>query len=213
MKAVKQAILLSWFTILYNLVEGIVSIYFGISDEAISLAGFGGDSLIEVASASLVLWRFRGETQGEITLALQREKRATLYIGYLFLMLAGITTVSSVFQVATFRRPDTTLPGIVISTLSLSFMFYLWRSKKKVSTLLNSATMAKDADCSLACIKLSGILFVGSIVYLLLPGLWWVDSIAAIAIAIFVAIEGVETVKAAKSDDFQGGCGCVSKRS
>jgi len=58
---IKRAILLSWFTIGYNLVEGFVSIAFGVGDESIALAGFGVDSLIEVASAVLILWRFRSE--------------------------------------------------------------------------------------------------------------------------------------------------------
>ena len=210
-KAIKQAILLSWFTIAYNLIEGLVSIFFGISDEAISLAGFGGDSLIEVASASLVLWRFKGETGGGNEISLERERKATLYIGVLFLALAGITTITSIFQLATTQHPETTLPGLIISTFSLSYMFFLWQAKKRVAVELNSATMAKDADCSLACIKLSAVLFLGSIVYQLFPDLWWADSLAALLIAGFVGIEGKETIQAARSEHFQGGCGCVNK--
>ncbi|VAX18208.1 hypothetical protein MNBD_NITROSPINAE02-773 [hydrothermal vent metagenome] len=206
---IKRAILLSLFTIGYNLVEGVVSIYFGISDEAISLAGFGGDSLIEVGSAGLVLWRLESEVGRSAELSLRRERKATFGIGVLFIVLAVITLVVSAFQLATFSHPESTLPGLVIAALSLSFMFFLWSAKRKVAKLLDSATVMKDADCSLACIKLSAILFIGSLIFLLFPGLWWIDSAAAILLAIIIGKEGLETIQAARSDDFSGGCGCV----
>ena len=65
---IRRAIALSWFTIGYNLLEGAVSIAFGVSDESVALAGFGMDSLIEVASAALILWRFRSEAGADFTI-------------------------------------------------------------------------------------------------------------------------------------------------
>jgi len=53
--------LLTIFTIFYNLIEGLISIGFGVAEESKSLVGFGGDSLIEFGSAFLVLWHFGGE--------------------------------------------------------------------------------------------------------------------------------------------------------
>lgn len=200
--SVKKAIALSWFTIVFNLVEGIVSIALGIQEGSVALAGFGADSLIEVASAFLILWRFRE------AISIERERRATLGIGVLFILLSVITAVTSAFQLSQHSHPSTTLPGAVISALSLSFMFFLWRAKAAVAIQLNSAAMKSDADCSLACIKLSGVLFVGSIVFLLLPSLWWLDSVAAIALAALVGKEGLSTVRAANHPDFSGGCGC-----
>ena len=174
---VRRAVLLSWFTIAYNLVEGVVSISFGLSDDSVALAGFGADSLVEVASAFLVLWRFRD------VISLKREKRATLGIGILFLLLAILTGVASFIQLKSGSHPDTTIPGIVISALSLSFMYFLWSSKMKIGKALNSATVMKDADCSLACIKLSAVLFIGSLLYWMVPSLWWADSAAALLLA------------------------------
>jgi hypothetical protein len=46
----RLAFRLAIFTIIYNIVEGVVSIVFGISDESLTLFGFGADSLIEVIS-------------------------------------------------------------------------------------------------------------------------------------------------------------------
>ncbi len=199
---------LSWFTIAYNLLEGVVSIGFGVKDEALSLAGFGADSFIEVASAFVVLWRFRRETENDESMSLKAERRATLILGGLFLALALAAGAASVWRLAVHGSPDTTLPGLVISLLSLSFMFYLWSAKRKVGHALDSATVMKDAACSMACIQLSFVLLAGSLLYLLLPGLWWADAAAALVIAGLIGREGWGTIRAARSPDFKGGCAC-----
>lgn len=203
---VRKAIHLSWFTIGYNLLEGLVSISYGVSDESIALAGFGADSLIEVGSAFLVLWRFRGESGEVRVLPVERERRATLGIGMLFLLLAFSAASAAAIQLVQMNRPDTTLPGLIISALSLSFMFFLWRAKVKVGSELGSSAVLADAACSLACIKLSVVLFLGSLLWLAAPALWWADSVAAILIAALVAREGWETIQHAREPDFSGGC-------
>ena len=203
---IQKAILLSWFTIGYNLIEGIVAISFGVSDGSVALAGFGADSLIEVGSAILVLWRFRGESGMSGSLSLERERRATLGIGGLFILLAALSLGASGFQLFNRSHPETTLPGILISALSLSFMFFLWSSKRKVGQALKSSAVLSDAQCSLACIKLSFVLFAGSVMYWVAPSLWWADSLAAVGISLLIGAEGVETIRNARKEDFSGGC-------
>lgn len=208
---IRRAVYLSWFTVAYNLIEGIVSIGFGAEDSSISLLGFGIDSLIEVASALAVLWRFRAETMLNKEVSLAKERLSTLTIGVLFIVLAIITAIGSVLQVARGKHPETTLPGVIISTISLSFMFYLWKAKLNVGRALNSATVIKDAACSFACIKLSVVLFLGSLLYAAAPSLWWADSIAALVLAYLIGREGWETVGTARQPDFKGGCGCADE--
>jgi len=205
---IRRAVWLSWFTIWYNLAEGAVSIVFGVSEESIALVGFGVDSLIEVASAILVLWRFQGEAGVASPLSVRRERRAVIGIGVLFLALALLTFAASIIQIQAGSHPKTTLPGAVISAVSLSFMFYLWSAKVKTGMALESPTVLKDAACSLACIKLSIVLFFGSVAFLFFPFLWWVDAAAAMILALLVAKEGWETIKAATRADFAGCCGC-----
>ena len=87
-------------------------------------------------------------------------------------------------------------------------MVFLWRAKLRVAQALDSATVAADAACSRACIQLSAVLFVGSLVFLLAPALWWVDAAAALALSLLIAREGWDMVRAARSPAFTGGCGC-----
>jgi len=67
-------------------------------------------------------------------------------------------------------------------------------------------TLSKDASCSLACIKLSTILFIGSLLFYLFPTLWWIDSTVALIFAIMFAWEGGNTVNVARKPTFTGGC-------
>ena len=198
----RRALWLSGLTIAYNLVEGLVSMAFGWADDSIALFGFGADSFIEVASALLVLWKLLDHGN------LARERKATRGIGWLFLGLALGIAGGALLQLTAQRHPPTTLPGLVISAFSLSFMAYLWRAKLRVAKAMDSATLAADAACSLACIQLSLVLFAGSLLFLLAPALWWVDAAAALGLALLIGKEGLGLIRAARSEAFTGGCGC-----
>jgi divalent metal cation (Fe/Co/Zn/Cd) transporter len=198
----RRALWLAGLTIAYNLIEGLVSMAFGWADDSIALFGFGADSFIEVASALLVLWQLLGHGH------LEQERKATRNIGRLFLLLAVGIGGGAILQLTAQRHPPTTLPGLVISALSLTCMAFLWRAKLRAAKGLNSATLAADAACSLACIQLSVVLFTGSLLFLLAPALWWVDAVAALALALLIGREGLGMVRAARSASFTGGCGC-----
>lgn len=198
----RRALWLSGLTIAYNLAEGLVSMAFGWADDSVALFGFGADSFIEVASALLVFWKLMDHGN------LARERKATLSIGWLFAALAFGIGGGALLQMITQRHPPTTVPGLVISALSLSFMAFLWRAKLQAAKALDSATLEADAACSLACIQLSVVLFTGSLVFLVFPALWWVDAAAALGLALLIAREGHGMIRAAKSEAFTGGCGC-----
>ncbi len=198
----RRALWLSALTIAYNLVEGVISMAFGWADDSIALFGFGADSFIEVASALLVLWKLLDHGN------LARERKATLGIGWLFLALATGMAGGALLQLVARHHPPTTVPGVVISALSLACMVFLWRAKRLAAQALDSATLEADAACSLACIQLSAVLFAGSLLFLLLPGLWWVDAAAALGLALLIGREGLGMVRAARSAAFTGGCGC-----
>ncbi|HJW09621.1 MAG TPA: cation transporter [Holophagaceae bacterium] len=204
----RYAVGLAVFTVAYNLVEGLVSMGFGWAGDSVALFGFGADSFIEVGSALLILWRLRVEAEGCAASLLQRERRAAKGIGLLLLALAAGAAGGALLQLAGHRHPETTLPGLLVALLSLSFMYFLWREKRKAARALDSRALEADAACSFACMQLSGVLFTGSLVYLLLPRLWWADAAAALLLSAFIAKEGWETVRAASKEDFSGGCGC-----
>lgn len=186
---VRTAVFLAWSTIFYNLIEGVVSVGFGVAEESVALFGFGLDSFVEVASAFLVLWRFSSEANGGIT-RVDREVFVSRGIGWLFVLLAVLIALTSIHELTQFSHPETTLPGTIISTLSIAIMIYLWKAKGAVAEKLNSKSLKNDAACTLACIKLSVVLFVGSLVFFVAPQLWWVDSVGALILSYLTWREG-----------------------
>jgi divalent metal cation (Fe/Co/Zn/Cd) transporter len=199
---------LAWVTVGYNLLEGLVSMGFGVSDESVALFGFGADSFIEVGSALLVLWRFRREAACRTEDAALRERRATAGIGWLFLALAVGTAAGATLQLVGHGHPETTVPGLVIALASIAFMLWLWHEKRLAAAALASRTLAGDAACSLVCVKLSLVLLAGSVVFLLAPALWWADAVAAIGLAVMIAREGWEMLQASRRPGGDATCGC-----
>lgn len=188
---------LALFTIFYNLLEGLVSVGMGINDETLALFGFGVDSFIEVISAVGVwhmLRRIRangGETRDEF------EQRALRITGSAFYLLTLGLVVTAGLNLYQQHRPETTLWGIVIALVSISFMWALIHYKVKVGTALNSPAILADAACSRACLHLSLVLLAASLGYRL-TGIGSLDALGALLIAWLSFKEGREAFDKAK---------------
>jgi divalent metal cation (Fe/Co/Zn/Cd) transporter len=201
-----RARFLALFTIFYNLVEGIVSVWMGAEDETLALFGFGVDSFIEVVSAIGVWHMLRriaanaGETRDEF------EQRALRITGAGFYLLAAGLVLSAGFNLYQQHRPQTTLWGVIISLVSISFMWYLIRQKTKVGKALNSPAILADAACSRACVYLSAVLLITSLGYEM-TGIGSLDAIGALLIAWFAWREGKEALAKAKGLNCSCSCG------
>ncbi|CAF3482224.1 unnamed protein product [Rotaria sp. Silwood1] len=200
------ALTISWISIIYNGIEGGVSIGLGADVVARALIVFGIQSLVEVLSAALVVYRFRKELQSNSTINLVLERRATLGIGILFIFLTLGTWAASIVALVTHAEPDSSKPSLIVAAASLVCMLFVWLPKPWIATELNSSVMRGEAACSLACIYLTIVLFIGSLVYKLWHGGWWIDSAIAIVLGFFFCHEGWEMIAWARSKDFNGGC-------
>jgi divalent metal cation (Fe/Co/Zn/Cd) transporter len=203
---VRRARFLAWFTIGYNLLEGAAGIGFGIADGSLALLGFGIDSCVEMASASFVLWRLGADLSGQQRQA-QRERRAGMAVAGLLILLGAGTLIGSGWLLWTRQHPESTLIGGIIAAVSLSFMFWLWRSKLAAAHALASHTLRQDAACARGCLTLSFTLLIGSVAYTLAPALWWIDSAAAIVIAALIVREGLDGFRTCLNGG-SSGCGC-----
>lgn len=198
-----RANLLAIFTIVYNFIEGMVSVAIGASDETLSLFGFGLDSFIEVVSA-VGIWHMlrrirnnRGETRDAF------EQRALKVTGASFYVLTAGLAVTAIVNLYLGHKPETTIWGVIISLISISFMWFLIQAKTKVGKALNSAAILADASCSRTCLYLSLVLLAASVGYEL-TGISYLDGIGALLIAWLSWKEGRESFQKAKG----GGCGC-----
>ena len=179
---------LEYFTIIWNLMEGIVSLLAGLFAGSISLVGFGVDSFIEVASGAIVLWRMAVDR--DIAHRQRNEDLALKLVGFSFLGLAGYLVFESIVRFADQKAPQHSFAGIAIAILSLIVMPLLSRAKRKVATQLKSSAMAADARQTDFCAYLSAILLAGLVLNFAF-GWWWADPVAALIMASIIGNEGI----------------------
>jgi divalent metal cation (Fe/Co/Zn/Cd) transporter len=195
------ALWLALFTIFYNLLEGIISIFFGISDETLALFGFGVDSFIEVLSGIGILAMVLRIRQYPDAPRSQFEKTALRLTGTSFYLLAIGLAATAVYNLFTAHKPETTFPGLIISIISITVMWALVMGKRKVGLTLDSTPVLADANCTMVCIYMSLVLLASSLIYEV-TGFGFVDSIGAAGLIYFSYSEGKESFeKAAGMED------------
>jgi len=107
----KKALLLSYFTVGYNIIEGIVSIFAGVLAGSIALIGFGLDSFVESLSGGVMIWRFRKHGQMSEEEEERIEAKAVRLIAYTFFILGAYVLYESVKKLYLQEMPDPSLFG------------------------------------------------------------------------------------------------------
>jgi divalent metal cation (Fe/Co/Zn/Cd) transporter len=200
----RRATLLAVITIVYNVVEGLVSVFLGLQDETLALMGFGLDSFVEVVSGAGILHMVRRLVRDGSADPDRFERRALLITGSAFYALAVGLTVTAAVNIVTGRAPETTFWGIVVAAVSILTMWLLIHHKLKVGRRLGSDAILADANCTRACLYLSVILLLSSAGYEL-TGIGGVDSAGAVLIAWFSFREGREAFGKARGK----ACACA----
>lgn len=188
----QKALYLEYFTVGWNVLEGVIAVTAGILAGSIALVGFGLDSYIEVASAIVLIWRLR--KQGDEEDEEQAEQRAVLVVGVTFVALALYVTYESVTKLIFHEQPAESLIGILLAIVSLIVMPVLAWQKRKVAVQIQSRALAADAVETLACSYLSLALLAGLGLNAWL-GWWWTDPLAGLAMVIFLLREGWEAIQ------------------
>ena len=144
----KIAFYLSLITILYNLIEGLVSVYFGSSDETLALFGFGVDSFVEVISGLGIFHMILRMKKNPVEKRDNFERTALRITGFSFYFLTTGLILGSILNIVYKIQPETTFWGIVISSISIITMYFLVKYKLKVGKALNSDAIIADANCT-----------------------------------------------------------------
>jgi len=202
----KAALWLAIFTILYNIAEGLVSIYFGAQDEVLTLFGFGVDSFIEVMSGIGILAMVQRIRRNPETPRSRFEQAALRVTGTAFYLLAAGLGATAAYNLFTGHKPESTLPGLIISVISIAIMWALVYAKRRVGKALNSSPILADANCTMVCIYMSVVLLVSSLVYQV-TGFAWVDTLGALGLIYFSINEGREAFEKAANLSMNCCCG------
>src|SRR6266853_857973 len=192
---------LEYFTVVYNALEGLVSIIAGLIAGSVSLVGFGLDSIIEVTAGAALLWRLhhdwnesRREAVEQITLRI---------VGSCFIALAVYVAVDSGWTLLQQEKPERSIPGIIVAAVSVVVMPLLARAKRRVAAGIGSAAMKADSRQTDFCTYLSAIL-LGGLLLNAVVGWWWADPVAGFVMVPIIAKEGVDAIRGKGCQE----CGC-----
>ena len=191
-RVVRRGRYLEYFTIGYNSLEGLIAVAAGLLAGSIALVGFGFDSLIEVTSGALLLWRLHADVD-----EVKRERVEAIslrLVGVCFIVLALYVIQNSIWSLLKREAPDESLVGIILAAVSLVIMPLLVRSKRRVARSINSGALMADSKQTELCTYLSAILLGGLLLNALL-GWWWADPVAALIMVPIIAKEGIEALR------------------
>ncbi|MGI9055672.1 MAG: cation diffusion facilitator family transporter [Pyrinomonadaceae bacterium] len=188
---------LEYVTIVWNSLEAVIAVGAGLFAGSIALVGFGFDSVIEVSSGVILLWRLSGNDE--------REKIALRLVGLSFLVLAAYVAFDATKSLWFRESPEESYIGIGIAALSLIVMPILARAKRRVAANLNSRALQADSRQTDICAYLSAILLVGLGLNAVF-GWWWADPFAALLMIPIIAKEGIQALRGEACCDIENKC-------
>ncbi|HUN00892.1 MAG TPA: cation transporter [Halothiobacillus sp.] len=188
---IRQAFRLEWLTIAWMVVEGAVAIGAGFVAGSLTLMAFGLDSVIELASAGVLIWRLSVELHQGQAFSERAERIASRIGGALLFALAAYIVIGAGWSLWNRHGESFSLPGLIVALLAMPIMTLLARRKITVATELGSRAMRADAAESITCGWLSLVVVVGLASNALLNA-WWVDAVTSLAIVWFVVKEARE---------------------
>jgi len=188
---IRDAFRLEWLTIAWMTVEAVVAIAAGIAAGSLVLTAFGLDSVIELASAGVLMWRLRVELQHGQAFSEEVERRASRIAGGLLFALAAYVTVAAFWSLWTRQGETFSWPGFIVALIAIPAMRYLARSKIAIAEKLGSRALRADAMEAITCGWLSFVVVVALAAQWAF-GAWWIDGVGSLAIVWLLIKEGRE---------------------
>ena len=189
--AIREAFRLEYFTLVWMMIEAGVAIASGIAAGSLVLVAFGLDSLIELGSAIVLIWRLMVELHHGRAFAENAERAASRISGALLFALAAYIVLSAGWKLWSHLAAEFSLPGLVLSVFTIPVMYLLSRRKLRLAERLGSRALRADAVESLTCGWLA-LIVIAALLAQLAIGAWWLDAVASLVIIGFVVREGRE---------------------
>ena len=183
----RQGVQIEIVTLIYMTLEAVLSIGAGIMARSPLLAAFGVDSLIELFSGGMLLWRLRVEASGgEVEAVEQAEKIATRGTVVALALLCVYILVEAIYGLATHAQPESSPLGIGVSLAAVLFMPFLASRKRRIASGLNSRALEDDALASITCAYMAATVLVGLSLNSFLNW-WWAEDAAALVFLVWLA--------------------------
>lgn len=187
--AVRSGIRIEVFTVVWMVIEAAVSLGAGIVAGSILLTAFGLDSVIELISASVLLWRLSFESGGGEPERVERVERiATRVVAVTLALLCVYVVAFSIYGLATQAKPESSPVGIGVSIAAIVVMPYLAFRKRRIAERIESEALEGDAAESITCAYMAGTVLVGLALNALV-GWWWAEDLATLVFLFWLGRE------------------------
>jgi divalent metal cation (Fe/Co/Zn/Cd) transporter len=188
---IRKAVRLEWLTIGFVSIEAAVSIAAGIVANSLVLLAFGLDSVIELASAGVLMWRLTAELRGRQKFSESVERTASRIGGALLFLLAAYVTVAAAWRLWSATAKEFSWPGFIVALVAIPAMRYLAQRKLAIAEQIGSGALRADAAEAVTCGWLSFVVVI-TLGAQWLVGAWWIDGVGSLAIVWFLVKEGRE---------------------
>ena len=188
---VAEALRLEWLTLGWIAIEAAVSLGAGIIAHSLTLLAFGADSIIELVSAGVLLWRLKVELGAGDEFPATVEDRAARAGSVLLIALAIYVLATAGWSLAERTGQEFSFAGLAVAVAAIPVMAVLARRKIRIAEQIGSAALRIDAAESIACAYLAGVVVIG-LAAQWLTEIWWIDSITSVVLVPFLIHEALE---------------------
>jgi divalent metal cation (Fe/Co/Zn/Cd) transporter len=163
------------------------------------LTAFGLDSVIELVSGAILLWRLLIEARESNTERVERAERAAAWVVTISLALLCLyVLIASLYGLVTHSMPESSPVGIGISIAAVLVMPWLAITKRRIAKRIESGALRGDAASSLTCGYMAATVLVGLALNALFHW-WWAEDIAALVFLVWLLQETREALEEARS--------------
>ena len=200
-RAVTLGIRLEVVTVIWMTVEAVAALAAAVMARSVLLAAFGFDSVVELLSGGVLLWRLSAEAQGAPTERVERLELSTARISAaLLVLLCVFVVVSSIAGLVTGFQPADSALGVAVAGVAVIAMPLLAFAKARANRLIDSASLRADIAETVTCAYMAGVTLVG-VALSMAFGLWWVQYLCALGLLIWLVPETREALEAARGSD------------
>jgi divalent metal cation (Fe/Co/Zn/Cd) transporter len=199
--ALRSGARLELITVVWMAVEAVLAIGAGIAARSVLLTAFGFDSVIELLSGAILLWRLYFEARGSSASHIEGvERRATVISAVLLALLCAYLVFVGLGGISLQLHPGGSVLGVAVSSVAVIAMPLLAWRKRGVNLVIGSPALRADIAETVTCAYMAAATLAGSALNLAF-GWWWAEYAAALVLLVFVVTETREAIEAARGGD------------
>lgn len=197
---VRAGVRIEIVTVVWMVVEATVAIGAGVAAGSLLLTAFGLDSIIELGSGAILLWRLSVDARGGNRARVERaEHRAAWVVAVALALLCVYVLGTALYGLVAHTRPAASAVGIALALAAVLVMPWLALTKRRLAAQLDSGALRGDAANSLTCGYMAGAVLVGLVLNAVLRW-WWAEDLAALLFLVWLVGETREALEEAREE-------------